>query len=204
MIGEIPMEGKTTNDQTSLWECLHDGDLKAIELDALSRVAMLSWDVPYLWTFHALPIESRFEFNLEEVREAQVLEFQPWPGATRLPVGPPWSEQEVIRRTYYEKAVYTSWDWHTFVQSVSTSDYECSNAHLTRDSKGKVRLSLDLSNSAANEYPTVCFAFTNMRVTLTPDRELTMEQFLAMGAAYWNDFAERSSILRDNAESSKG
>lgn len=91
------------------------------------------------------------------------------------------------------KAVYTSSDWNTFSQSVCTSDYECSNDYLSTDLKGKATLSLDLSNSDANYYPTVRFTFTNIRIMLTLGQEVTMDQFLAMGAAYWNDFAERAA-----------
>lgn len=182
-------------EETSFWECLHDGKMKAMQHNALSRVATLTWDVPYLWEFHGLHANTRFIIQLDEVTEMQVLNFLPWPGSQDFPIGLSRTEQEIIRRGYQKKSVYTSGDWSSFVESVKASEYECSNASLTTISEGSLIFSCNLSDSVNYKYPTIRFIFSNMHIALSSGRDLTPVAFLAMGAAYWNDFAERSAKL---------
>ena len=190
------MKDATGNGETSLWECLHDGSLKAFRHDAMSRIATLTWDVPYLWSFHSLPRQTRFEMSLEGTTEMQVLDYQPWPGATSPLIGVSWKEQEVIRKADAQNAFYTSGDWRRFSDGIATAEYEASNASIAHSVTGDVTLSLDLAGQVTSEYPTVQVNFKRLRIALSTGQELTLEQFLAMGAAYWNDFAERSAASR--------
>ena len=175
---------------------MHDGNLEALTHNSLSRTIVLTWDVPYLRAFHQLSEQTRFGIELHGVQEMQVLEFQPWPGSTDMPRELSWDEQQAKRQADAKKATYTSRDWQTFVGCMVKNKFECSDASLDEITTGASTLSLDLADYTLNDYPTVRFVFETSRFVITPNISLSLVDFVAMGEAYWNDFAARSEELK--------
>jgi hypothetical protein len=69
----------------SLWECLHDGSVVSFESDFVARTLTIVIDSAYHWEFHKLPANTRFRISGENVRIAEVFDFEPWLGAMSYP-----------------------------------------------------------------------------------------------------------------------
>src|SRR5450432_1932900 len=54
-----------SDEEVSLWDCLHDGRLESLVSDTLARSVNIAVDVPYLWSFHSLPSSTRFHLILQ-------------------------------------------------------------------------------------------------------------------------------------------
>jgi hypothetical protein len=183
-----------TNEEVSLWDCLHDGGLESLTSDTLARSVTIRVDVPYIWDFHSMPSESRFRLVLEGVRLVEALQFASWPGEFIIPEGISWDESEKLRREYFSKGRLESIDWQTVaVKLEHTEEHEISNATLNASTTDSVTLQLDLMDDTHEEYPELRIAAEKLRIFINEDRELSLEEFLALGEAYWTAFAERSA-----------
>ena len=198
------IQGKPDDKEISLWACLHDGELEALTHDGLSQTVTLTWDVSFLWKFHNLPTETRFVIRLNEVRELLVLSFLPWPGWKEPSRDLPWSKQEEIRQGFVSKSAYISADWPTFLEGIKRIEYGCSSATLSTAASGQKFLSLGLMDYNGGGYPALRLLCSEVVIALNSGQELSFDEFLAMGAAYWDDFAERSRKLKSVSEAPKG
>ena len=56
----------------SLWNTLHDGDLEAVESNLSAKTVVLRLDVPYVREHHCLPSGTRFVIRVEGVQAVRV------------------------------------------------------------------------------------------------------------------------------------
>ena len=186
-----------SSQEVSLWDCLHDGSFESLISDPLARTVTIVVDVPYIWEFHGLPNETRFRFVLEGVRLVEALEFAAWPGEFIIPTGLSWDESERLRRANFSKGRLESTDWQTLAVKLEyTEGYEISDSTLSAHTSGIITLQLDLMDYSNEEYPELRITAERLRIFINEERELSLEEFLALGEAYWKDFAERGARIR--------
>jgi hypothetical protein len=189
------MSGKNA-EGLSLWECLHDGSLNSLIADALNRTVTISVDVPYLWSFHSLPPDTRFRLVLQGVHSLTAMEFHSWPGEFQIPEGLTWGETEELRKRYYANGSYHSMNWQSVASQLEqTVQYELISAGIDDLGNGGVSLRIELMSDERSSYPEIIMKGDCIQFFLGQDRELSRADFLSLGEAYWEDFAHRSTSL---------
>jgi hypothetical protein len=158
----------------------------------LARTVTILVDVPYVWEFHQMPSESRFHLVLEGVRMIEAFRFAAWPGELVIAEGLSWDESQKLRHEHYEKGRLESIDWQVLAQELEhTEQYEISHATTTDSDTGTVILKLQLADFSENFFPEIRITAEKLRTFINAECELTLEEFLALGEAYWIAFAER-------------
>jgi hypothetical protein len=184
----------------SLWECLHDGSVMSFESDLMARTLTIVIDSAYHWEFHKLPANTRFRIIGENVRTAEAFHFEPWLGAIEPARETPWEEAQAQRQSNYKKGRLVSTDWNAFVADVMTDeDYEVMNAELINGQRLAV-LELGIMSYPNSIYRTVRVHAEQFHFRVG-ERELSLEDFQKFGAAYWNNFAQKSKALSVEIES---
>jgi hypothetical protein len=187
------------NDDVGLWECLHDGSLESLTHNRLDRTITLVVDVPYIWSFHNMPPESRFHIVLHDVLTVESLAFQPWPRQTVIPSGLSWNEQQTIWTEMQAKGFLSSSDWAAFCARIEiASEYEFSHAYLSTLAAGQIMFVAELANYAANDYTTMRITAGHINFLIDSNKEMILPEFLSLGKAYWDDFATRSEAGSGN------
>jgi hypothetical protein len=180
----------------SLWDALHDGDLLSIESDLLARTVTLRFDVGYVKDFHHFPKEIRFVIIVNGVQSVRSIRSVPWPGGCPIPPGTPNEQQSVIISEYHRKWREESQSWALFEQLVGDG-LEVSNATIGQGSN-VVALQLGLL-AGGDSYVEAYIRGEEARFHVGKKR-VTLEEFVALGEAYWNAFAEKAESRRTSAE----
>ncbi len=180
----------------SLWDSLHDGSLESLSSDTLDRSITLVVDVPYLWSFHSFPSTARFRLILEGVSEVQAFRLVPWPGDLVIPEGSSWEDSEAIRARHFEKGRLESVEWRDVARRLlKTDEYEISHATIAIREHDDEILTMELLKDDRSDSPTIRITAERMRFFLGSERELSRQEFLELGEAYWRAFAERRPEL---------
>jgi len=184
----------------SLWECLHDGSIASIDSDFMARTLTIVIDSPYHWEFHKLSPDTRFTIVGDNVRIAEAFNFEPWLGAIEPTRETPWEEAQARRQSDYEMGLLVSTDWSAFVRDVKTDeDYEVMNAELGNGPQFAI-LELGIMSYPNSNYRTVRVHAEHFRFRVG-ERGLSLEEFQEFGAAYWNNFAQKSTAQSVETES---
>jgi len=184
----------------SLWECLHDSSIVSFESDLLGRTLTIVLDSAYHWEFHKLPANTSFRIIGENVRIAETFYFEAWLGAIEPSRETPWKEAQAQRQSDYEKGRLVSTDWNAFIADVMTDeDYEVMNAELSNGQRLAV-LELGIMSYPNSNYRTVRVHAEQFHFRVG-ERELSLEEFREFGAAYWNNFAQKSKARSIEIES---
>ena len=173
--------------ELSLWSTLHDGDLAAIESDLLVRTLTLRFEVGYVKNFHKLPEETRFVVIVSGVQSVRSFRGVQWPGGCSIPLGTPYELQQAIVAEYQSKWREESLSWADFERLI-TAGLEVSSATLARRSDG-VALRLGLL-VGGDSYVEVYVRGTEISFWID-ERQITPEEFVEIGEAYWAAFANR-------------
>ena len=177
-------EGAT---EFSLWSTLHDGDLTAIESDLMARTLLLRFDVGYVRDFHNLSEDTRFVIVVSEVQSVRSFCGVPWPGGCAIPAGTPYEQQQALVAAYQSKWREESLSWADFERLIG-NDLEVSSATLGQGSNGvALRLGLLVGGDSYAE------AFVRgEKITFSiGERQLTPQEFVELGEAYWEAFANK-------------
>jgi len=173
----------------SLWETLHDGDLLAIESDLLARTVTLRFDVGYVREFHHLPADTQFVVVVEGVQSVRSVRSVPWPGGCSIPEGTPNSQQSTLIAEYHRKWREESQSWGDLVRLTSDRyGLEVFNATL---GGGAGVVSLRLGLLAAGDSYVEAFIRGEGITFRVGDKEVTEEEFSALGRAYWEAFGKK-------------
>jgi hypothetical protein len=172
----------------SLWDPLHDGDLLSIESDLLARTVTLRFDVGYVRDFHHLSEQTRFVVVVNGVRSVRSLRGVPWPGGCSIPQGMPNAEQETLIAEYHSRWREESQSWSDFEALVSDG-LEVSDATLGHSSDV---VALQLGLLVANEAYVEAFIRGEGIAIYIGEKQVTPEEFVAFGEAYWDAFAKKA------------
>ncbi len=193
-------DGVYKTEELSLWECLHDGDIKQVRSDLMARTLTIVVDTPFHWGFHKLPADTRFEIVGENVSIAEAFDFEPWPGAWVPVQGTPWEEAEERRRSDYVKGRLISADWKYFISQIETGeDYQIINAEVDA-SPARALLNLGILSSRNSEWREVKIHANHFRFFIG-SRELSLQDFQEFGSKYWTDWASKSKTQEQPPES---
>ncbi|MFZ0805580.1 MAG: hypothetical protein WAN03_05335 [Candidatus Sulfotelmatobacter sp.] len=174
----------------SLWDTLHDGDLLAIESDLLVRTLRLRFDVDYVRDFHHLPEGTQFVIVVEDVRSVRSVRSVPWPGGCSIPPSTPREQESALIADYHRKWRQESLSWSDFEKLTGEPlGLEVSNADLGR---GTDAVALRLGLLAARDSYVEAYVRGERIAFYVGDRQVTPEEFVAFGEAYWNAFANKA------------
>ena len=188
------MQLKITEEE-DLWVSLHDGILESLTSNHLARSMTMVVDVPFIWTFHGLPEGTRFHVQVEGIARVEALQFNPWPGVFTMPEGLSWEEQEELHKGVYDQGRMQSTDWESFTASFERVNcYYIMSASIRRALHAPVLFTLNLMSESPSEYPQIEITADNMRFWLSSaQRELSLEEFVAMARSYWDDFGKSAA-----------
>jgi hypothetical protein len=172
----------------SLWDAVHDGDLLSIESDLLARTVTLRFDVGYVRDFHHQSEQTRFVIVVDGVRSVRSFRSVPWPGGCSIPQGMPNTQQETLIAEYHRKWREESQSWSDFEALVSDG-LEVSNATLGR---GSDVVALQLGLLVANDSYVEAYIRGEGITFYIGERQVTPEEFVAFGEAYWDAFAKKA------------
>jgi len=177
-------EGAT---ELSLWSTLHDGDLTAIQSDLLARTLTLLFDVGYVRDFHNLPDETRFGVILSGVQSVRALSGSPWPGPCSIPAGTPYEQQQKIVAEFQSKWREESMSWADF-ERLTKDGLELSSAVLGQGTYG---VALRLGLLVGGDSYVDAFVRSERIAFSVGKRQLTAQEFVSLGEAYWEEFAQK-------------
>lgn len=173
----------------SLWCTLHDGDLLEIHSDPLARTVTLRFDVGYLRVFHQLPEDTQLIIVVIGVRSVRAVRSVPWPGQFSVPEGSTREQESMLIAEYHTKWREESLSWGEFEQ-LTTGGLAVSNAILALSAASvALKLGVMVADTSYSEAQ-LCGEGISFYVG---DRQLTPEEFVAMGEAYWEAFEKRKS-----------
>jgi hypothetical protein len=177
-------EGAT---EFSLWSTLHDGDLTAIESDLMARTLSLRFDVAYVRDFHNLSEETHFMIVVSGVQSVRSFTSVPWPGDCSIPAGTPYEQQQALVAEYQRKWREESLSWADFERLIGNG-LEVSSATLGQASNGvALRLGLLVGGDSYAE----AFVRGEDIAFSIGERQLTPQEFVELGEAYWEAFANK-------------
>jgi hypothetical protein len=171
----------------SLWDTLHDGDLLAIESDLLACTVTLRFDVRYVRDFHHLPEPTRFVVVVNGVRSVRSFRTVSWPDGYTIPQGMSRAQQDAVIAEYQRKCREESQSWADMERLISDG-WEVSNATLGR---GSDVVALQLGLLVGGDSFVDAFIRGEGITFYIGERQVTPEEFVALGEAYWEAFASR-------------
>jgi hypothetical protein len=171
----------------SLWDTLHDGDLLAIESDLLACTVTLRFDVRYVRDFHHLPEPTQFVIVVNGVRSVRSFRTVSWPGGYTIPQGMSRAQQEAAIAEYQRKCREESQSWADLERLISDG-LEVSNATLGR---GSDVVALQLGLLVGGDSYVDAYIRGEGITFYIGEKQVTPEEFVALGEAYWEAFASR-------------
>ena len=171
----------------SLWDSLHDGHLLKIGSDLLARTVTLNFDVPYVRKFHKLSEQTEFVLMVTGVESVRLLGSARWPGQFCIPKGVSRDEESKLVADFHAKWREESRSWGDF-EAMMSSGVELLDATLAR---GTDTVALQLGVMSECDSYLQAFIRGSGIDFLVGDRQVTPEEFIALGEAYWAAFANR-------------
>jgi uncharacterized protein YbdZ (MbtH family) len=171
----------------SLWEGLHEAQIISIQSNLLERTVTLHVEIENLRIFHQWPLDMHFVFRLEGVQSARAVKYSIWPGTFAVPSGASKEEQERLVAEYQAKWREESANWNDLEKAVTAEHkqvIDVVDARLATEKGGSVALRISgLLNYTA--YHEVFLRAEKLTISRTDAGEVSVEELLKLGAAYW-------------------
>jgi hypothetical protein len=177
---------------TSLWHCLHDGHLLSVMSDRLERMVVMNVDVPHLRERLGAAEEMTFHLRFDGVQSVGAAGSVVWPGPPPvIAAGMPHAEQHRLVDEYQAKWREESIDWDFFEASLTPAGERLgvAVARLDRNEKS-LTLCLQGNHSRDDRLHEVCIRATRISVGRSDGVPFGLDEFIALGEAYWRDFKE--------------
>jgi uncharacterized protein YbdZ (MbtH family) len=172
----------------SLWEGLHEAQIISMQSNLLERTVTLHVEIENLRIFHQWPLDMHFVFRLEGVQSARAVKYSIWPGTFAVPSGVSKEEQERLVAEYQAKWREESANWSDLEKAVTAEHKEVIDivdASLAAEKDGSVALRISgLLNYTA--YHEVFLRAEKLTISRTDAGEVSVEELLKLGAAYWD------------------
>lgn len=172
----------------SLWDTLHDGHLLAVNSDLLARTVTMRFDVDYVREFNQLPEHTPFVIEVTGVQSVRSLVYVPWPGEFSVPPGVDREEGSRLISEYHRKWRQESQSWSDFEQLVG-GHLEVSDATIA---SGFGNVTLHLGVTVQNKSYVEAYVMGDGSAFYVGANQVTSEEFVSLGEAYWAAFARRS------------
>jgi uncharacterized protein YbdZ (MbtH family) len=172
----------------SLWEGLHEAQIISIQSHLLERTVTLHVEIENLRIFHQWPLDMHFVFRLEGVQSARAVKYSIWPGTFAVPSGVSKEEQERLVVEYQAKWREESANWSDLEKALTAEHKQVIDivgASLAAEKDGSVALRISgLLNYTA--YHEVFLRAEKLTISRTDAGEVSVEELLKLGAAYWD------------------
>lgn len=176
----------------SLWDCLHDAEIRDIQSNLLDRNLTIRFRSFYISSFHSFAPDLEFVFQLAGVQSARALRWELWPGGCTLPEGISREEENRLVSEYRAKWREESISWpevesrlrkekdppDVIDASIATAENETVALHFS------VQL-------ASGEYYDLFIRAAQLTVSRNDAVPINLNGFIALGEAYWKDYASR-------------
>lgn len=174
----------------SLWDSLHDAKLQSISSDLLACTITLEFDVYYLRGFHGFAEGIRFIWRFEEVASVRACSFAIWPGEAPDLQGKSVEEQNRLVTEYQSKWREQSLAWEQVENLLQESEefFDTQSADLA---ESESNVALHLQGHLDDRWTELFIRAKSYAIALSDGRLLTLQEFLRLGAAYWDAFAAR-------------
>ena len=153
----------------------------------MTRTLSLRFDVGYVRNFHNLPDDTRFVIVVSGVQSVRSFSSVPWPGGCSIPDGTPHEQQQAIVAEYQRKWREESLSWGDFERLIDKG-LELSSAVLIQGSKG---VALRLGLLVGGDSYVDAFVRGEEITFSVGERQLTPQEFVELGEAYWEAFANK-------------
>lgn len=155
----------------SLWDGLHDARLEAVRVDHAENALQLEFDCWHIRKFHGFPEGMRFRLQFSELESIRVIAKEP---------------------PFETSASITEFTQSVDAENGSTDTFE---ADLLRGPESiALRLFLHVNDDF---YPELTIRANRLSISMSSGEALSLDDFLRLGEAYWNDFAETSRKKQD-------
>jgi hypothetical protein len=177
--------------EESLWDSLHDADLKRVTSDRLRCTVLLEFDVPHLRAFHNFPEDLTFLLLFEGVRSARITQSAPWPVEFSVPKGSSREVESALIADYQSKWREESSSWNEFEDKLNgahTAEVYEAQYVFGPDKEIALRLLLHVDDET---YPELFLRAGGLTISKRDGEPLSLEAFLKLGESYWEAFAAR-------------
>lgn len=177
----------------SLWDSLHDGLIRHMETDRMKRTAILRFDVDYVRNFNQLPAGAEFEFRFRGVKSLRVARYRSWYDNFAMPEGLSRDEQTRVLDEFSQNGREESVSWTDFEKQCKETKGDgfasVINAGLAvGGSVTTLLLRIECMEGGLD----VFISGQGLEIYLTDGRQLSLDEFLELGEAYWTNFALKS------------
>ncbi len=175
----------------SLWSSLHDGEIRAIRSDLLSRSLTLEIEVEHLRRHHGLA-EEPFLLEMDGVKSVRATTWATWPGPRPNAAGLARAEESSLIEEYWSKWREESVGWADFEAMFGDGFLDIADAELVRgDQIVSLRLSGMMKGDRADER---AFELTlrGSGLAIRQGREglIDLERFVRLGEEYWEAWSK--------------
>jgi hypothetical protein len=178
--------------ETSLWSCLHDGNLCSIESDRLARTLVLLCDVQHLRKRLGDEPTLRFLVRFDGVTSARAVAMVPWPGTVPvIAAGMAVDEQRRLVDQYQSKWREESRDWNRLESSLAPASavLGIEDATIAR-AEGEIGFRVGGHHSGDERWYEICVSAARVEASRSDGHPFTLQALLELGEAYWRDFEQ--------------
>jgi hypothetical protein len=185
----------------SLWDCLHDAELRGIGSNLLARRLTLKFWSSYIPEFHGFPKELEFTFQLDGVQSARSFHWELWPGGCSVPEGVSREEENRLIAEYRAKWRENSCSWPEVESRLSREKQApyVMDASFASGENGEVAIHVGVMLTDG-EYYNLFVRAERLSVERTDGKPIDLERLIKLGEAYWEAYAAR----RPNTTGSSG
>jgi hypothetical protein len=188
-------------DRLSLWDCLHDAELRSISSNLLDRGLSVNFSSFYITKFHGLPPELEFTLRLDGVQSARAFHWQLWPGGCSVPEGVSRDEEKRLVAEYRTKWREDSCSWPEVELRLSREKHapDVMDASFASGENNEIAIHLGVMLTDG-EYFNLFVRAERLSVSRSDGESIDLEGFIKLGEAYW----EANAARRKNNTGSSG
>lgn len=169
---------------TSLWSCLHDGNVRRITASALERTAEVEVHVAHL--VEKIQPDLHFILRFERVSALRAVAREPWPGPTGVEPGQSPAEREAAIAAYGEKWRFVSMSWSELEAEFTRGFLDVSDASVAQ---GDGRVAFRLGGMRDSDWRELFISAGSLTILRSDGDPFDLEALVALGDAYWEEFA---------------
>jgi len=176
----------------SLWDCLHDAELRGIGSNLLDRSLTLKFWSSYIPEFHGFPKELEFAFRLDGVQSARAFHWELWPGGCSVPKGVSRDEENRLIAEYRAKWREDSCSWPEVELRLSREKQAPSVLEASfasgENNENAIHLGVMLADG---EYFNLFVRAERLSVSRSDGEPVDLGGFIRLGESYWKAYAAR-------------
>jgi hypothetical protein len=177
--------------ETSLWICLHDGELVSCTSNLLECFVTLKFRVDFL--FDDDDELASFLLKLEDVTSVRAIVHYRWVGKFEDRENISREEREQLVQQYWAKWRDESLSWSEFEEALETDPLQISDAsYASKNNETALKIGGFLNGEKFDGiYFDVFLRGKNLSVSRSDGKEFSLEKFIELGRKYWNSLGSK-------------